>query len=168
MTLLSEWKSWTGEYLTLGPCVSWQHFCLSLILWRVIKNVLVNVLNGKLHELLACMGPLSRLGRHALFRTILVFFKFVSVRVCGEDVKTTMRTLRFFTLHTFFLLLSFLDLVASRQICGEDMVHTTGEVVSVSERQGVATVLLDNGGETYSDRLQEMPLARLKVANTQV
>ena len=163
MTLLSEWKSWTGEYLTLGPCVSWQHFCLSLILWRVIKNVLVNVLNGKLHELLACMGPLSRLGRHSLFRTILVFFKFASVRVCGEDVKTTMRTLRFFTLHTFHL-----DLVASRQICGEDMVHTTGEVVSVSERQGVATVLLDNGGETYSDRLQEMPLARLKVANTQV
>ena len=48
------------------------------------------------------------------------------------------------------------------------MVYTTGEVVSVSDRQGVATVLLDNGGETYSDRLQEIPLARLKVTNTQV
>lgn len=48
------------------------------------------------------------------------------------------------------------------------MVYTTGEVVSVSERQGVATVLLDNGGETYSDRLLEIPLARLKVTNTQV
>ena len=48
------------------------------------------------------------------------------------------------------------------------MVYTTGEVVSVSDRQVVATVLVDNGGETYSDRLQEMPLARLKVTNTQV
>ena len=73
------------------------------------------------------------------------------------------QTLRFLTLRTFHL-----DLVASQQICGEDMVHTTGEVVSVSERQRVATVLLDNGGETYSDRLKEIPLARLKVANTQV
>lgn len=48
------------------------------------------------------------------------------------------------------------------------MVRTTGEVVSVSDRQGIATVLLDNGGETYSDRVQEIPLARLKVANTKV
>ena len=48
------------------------------------------------------------------------------------------------------------------------MVNTTGEVISVSDRQGVATVLLHNGGETYSDRLQEIPLARLKVSNTQV
>ena len=48
------------------------------------------------------------------------------------------------------------------------MVHTTGDVVSVSERQGGATVLLDSGGETYSDRVQEIPLARLKVANPQV
>ncbi|PFX24720.1 putative E3 ubiquitin-protein ligase HECTD4 [Stylophora pistillata] len=54
------------------------------------------------------------------------------------------------------------------QITGEDMVRTPGEVVSVSERQGVATVLLDKGGETYSDRVQEIPLARLKVANAQV
>ena len=48
------------------------------------------------------------------------------------------------------------------------MVYTTGEVVSVSDRQGMATVLLDNGGETYSDRLQEIPLARLRVTSTQV
>lgn len=48
------------------------------------------------------------------------------------------------------------------------MVRTTGEVVSVSERQGVATVLLDKGGESYSDRVQEIPLARLEVANAQV
>ena len=46
--------------------------------------------------------------------------------------------------------------------------YTTGEVVSVSDRQGVATVLLDNGRETYSDRLQEIPLARLRVTSTQV
>lgn len=48
------------------------------------------------------------------------------------------------------------------------MVYTTGDVVSVSERQGVATVLLDGEGETYSNRVQEIPLARLKVANPQV
>ena len=48
------------------------------------------------------------------------------------------------------------------------MVHATCEVVSVSERQGVATVLMDKEGETYSDRVQEIPLARLKVANPQV
>ena len=48
------------------------------------------------------------------------------------------------------------------------MVRTTGEVISVSERQGVATVLLDKGGESYSDWVQEIPLARLKVANAQV
>ena len=48
------------------------------------------------------------------------------------------------------------------------MVRTTGEVVSVSERQGVATVLLDKGGESYSDWVQEIPLARLKVSNAQV
>lgn len=48
------------------------------------------------------------------------------------------------------------------------MIRTTGEVVSVSERQGVATVLLDKGGESYSDRVQEIPLARLEVANAQV
>lgn len=48
------------------------------------------------------------------------------------------------------------------------MVNTTGDVVSVSQRQGVATVLLDREGETYSARVQEIPLARLKVANPQV
>ena len=48
------------------------------------------------------------------------------------------------------------------------MVYTTGDVVSMSERQGTATVLLDREGESYSDRVQEIPLARLKVANPQV
>ena len=48
------------------------------------------------------------------------------------------------------------------------MVHTTGEVISVSDRQGMATVLVAKQGETYSDWVQEIPLARLKVANTQV
>ena len=48
------------------------------------------------------------------------------------------------------------------------MVKATGEVVSVSQRQGVATVLLNEGGETYSERVQEIPLARLQIANPQV
>lgn len=54
------------------------------------------------------------------------------------------------------------------QICGEDLVDTTGEVVSVSERQGLATVLLYRNGETYSDMVQEIPLARLQVISPQV
>lgn len=54
------------------------------------------------------------------------------------------------------------------QICGEDLVDTTGDVVSVSERQGVATVLLYRNGETYSDMVQEIPLARLQVISPQV
>ena len=44
----------------------------------------------------------------------------------------------------------------------------SGEVVSVSERQGAATVLLNKEGDTYSERVQEIPLARLQIANPQV
>ncbi|XP_068681108.1 probable E3 ubiquitin-protein ligase HECTD4 isoform X3 [Montipora foliosa] len=54
------------------------------------------------------------------------------------------------------------------KICGEDLVDTTGDVVSVSERQGVATVLLNRQGETYSDMVKEIPLARLQVINPQM
>ena len=48
------------------------------------------------------------------------------------------------------------------------MVHTTGEVISVSDRQGVATVLVQNNEDTYSKEIQEIPLARLGEANAQV
>ena len=49
------------------------------------------------------------------------------------------------------------------------MVPLTGEVVSTSERQGLATVLMDKSdGVTYSDRIQEIPLTRLDILDKQV
>lgn len=48
------------------------------------------------------------------------------------------------------------------------MVCIIGEVVSVFERQGVVMVFLDKGGESYSDRVQEILLVRFEVVNVQV
>lgn len=42
------------------------------------------------------------------------------------------------------------------------------EVLSVSERQGMATVLLRNSPQTYSDKIQEIPLVRLKIPDDKV
>lgn len=44
----------------------------------------------------------------------------------------------------------------------------TAEVLSVSERQGMATVLLQNGSEKYSERVQDVPLVRLQVQDDKV
>ena len=54
------------------------------------------------------------------------------------------------------------------QVVGEGVAPMTAEVLSVSDRQGVATVLLRNGSEKYSERVQDIPLVRLRIQDNQV